>query len=1063
METFLDAFSEYRVKLGLPAVAIDLPVVEGIGLVVERGIVEQLRAAVGVTITEDQFYTLVEGAIIGSSSGLNTNGISRSWMPPSRKDLESLAWAQSKRLSVVRRLRTNDGGAKPSFDEGKKPQDLLKGGSPELLLKALSDKVSSITMIDRDEITLNRSLLDYGLDSLFSLELRNWIRRTMDVDLALKDITAARDLQALMDRILSLTKRTVSVSSLSHNKTVTNTVAESQLRSDTSNPPADGETSQLIPLSPFQRLLHSLDGFEGHALKAQSSFRYHFGNFKVHVTAARVEHALRKLFTHHPMLRARFKRLSSDGALVHEIASNSQASFLLRLHTPETPLQLGKTPNGPATPDTMLIADLGFVPEGSWIVLTSHYVTIDGVSLGIICKDLEGLLMDTSPDVSSSGSFARWVHSQGTNLTKAVGSKLPRTDNGFWNLQKNRASDRTVIERQLLIDSDVTERLVGACNAPLNTKPVELLITAVLLSFRKTFSDRGSPALYSQLDGREIGDTALNTWGRTVGYFTTLVPIFAAIGPGTPVEEAVAAVKDAYRAVLRDGSNGFASCMFGQDPLTASDIEVLFNFKGEREIATGITVEEPQLLGLLKILAEYRERQLHFKISYSSDIAHQNRLLAWITELERSLKDFASRLPYKKPRLTISEMPLLGVRDEEVESIQRHFQLIGIEHSNVESVLPCAPVQEGILFAQLKSQRRQYWECLTLKIKPEGTNQRVDVDKVAAAWKTLCVAQPMLRTIFTSSPTSVGAFQQVILKETEPSISYGKVEMETELKEVLRTMEDLHFAAAQPPHHLHITRASNSVVYASFLMNHVLFDDRSFRLISQQLRQAYGNLGSIRKGLDISRYISWIRDHPDPAKDYWKDHLAGSQPCLIAVLNPFESNLLDKSSPPHIDVSINEPSLLQACCRQHGVTIANIVQVAWGLVLRQCNGSPSVTFGCGQSQIGAVEGDETTLGPLLANMICRIDVGPGTTLLRLLKKVRDDSLRALELPSYSMGELHEAIGLGQLSLFDTAMSLVRFPPENPTNADGISVESLAPDENLSEVGPFIHPKCIFMR
>ena len=71
-------------------------------------------------------------------------------------------------------------------------------------MDALSGKVSSITMIDRDEITPIRSLVDYDLDSLFSLELRNWIRRTLDVDMALQDITTATDLKALADRILAL-------------------------------------------------------------------------------------------------------------------------------------------------------------------------------------------------------------------------------------------------------------------------------------------------------------------------------------------------------------------------------------------------------------------------------------------------------------------------------------------------------------------------------------------------------------------------------------------------------------------------------------------------------------------------------------------------------------------------------------------------------------------------------------------------------------------------------------------------------------------------------------------
>lgn len=1042
----------------MPAVAVDLPIVEGVGLAVERGTIEQLKTSLGVTITEDQFYTLIEGAIIGPSSGLNAHGRSLSWTLASKMDIDFLAWEHFNPLSIMRRLRTDSGGANPASNEGKKLQDLLKDGSPEVLMDALSDKVSSITMVDRDEVTPNRSLLDYGLDSLFSLELRNWIRRSLDVDIALKDITTAKDLKALVDQILFLMKSMVSNPKFLQSKGVADAADDIELLSGSSSPPVDSVVSQAIPFSPFQRLLLSSDGSEEPASKATTSFQYPFENPKVHVTAAHVEGALLKLVSHHPMLRARLQVRKSNGTWVQEILSTSRAPLLFRLQTLESVGEIAdataRLQSEPAD-DTMLVADLILSPGRSLLVLTSRSIVIDSFSWNIICKDLEVLLMDSNPSLSSSGSFAQWAQNQISRLPKTIGSELPRADTGFWNLHKDRTRDHGMVERQISINSDVTQRIFGVCNGPLNTKPVELVLAAVLLSFRKTFSDRGSPALYSQLDGREVGDMSLDTWGRTVGCFATLVPIVAEIGSGASVEKAVAKVKDAYRAVLRDGSSAFASCMLGRNPLSPSDVELLFNFKDEETTITGASMEEPQLLGLLRVSAESRERQLHFRINYSSGIAYQDRLVSWISELETTLEDFASQLPYKEPKLTQSEMPLLDVRDEELESIQKYLQARGIDISNLETVLPCTPVQEGILFAQLKSQQRQYWECLTLKITPEGATERVDVDRVAAAWKALCIAQPMLRTVFTSSPSSVGAFQQVILKKTDTSISHATVELQTGLKSILETMEEPHFAAAQPPHHVHITQASGSVVYASFYMNHALFDDRSFRLIGQQLRQAYADLASIPKGRDFGGYISWIRSHPDAAKDYWKAHLSGTRPCLISVLNSSESSLLDKSSPPYIDVSIDQPRLLHPFCRQYGVTVANLVQVAWGIVVRQCNGSQSVTFGCGQSQIGAVEGDEMTLGPLLANMICRLDVGPGTTPLELLKRAREDSLRALELPSYSMGELHEAIGLGRLSLFDTAMTIVRFPPESSTAADGIQVEFLAPDDNPTEVGSLL--------
>lgn len=118
-----------------------------------------------------------------------------------------------------------------------------------------------------------------------------------------------------------------------------------------------------------------------------------------------------------------------------------------------------------------------------------------------------------------------------------------------------------------------------------------------------------------------------------------------------------------------------------------------------------------------------------------------------------------------------------------------------------------------------------------------------------------------------------------------------------------------------------------------------------------------------------------------------------------------------------------------------------------------------MTFGCGQSQIGAVEGAETTLGPLLANIICRVDLIPGTTLLDLLQRAREDTSRAFEFPSYSMGELHEAVGLGRLSLFDTAMSVARSPPKISDLADEIRLEFLLSEEDSTEVRFVLYPEC----
>lgn len=232
----------------MPAVTIDLPLVEGVGFVVDRGILEQLKASLGLTISEDQLYTLIEGAIIGPSSGLVFNGRALSWTLPSKMEVNHLSWEHFNPLSVMGRLRTASGGVKASSDESKKLQNLLKDGSHEVLLDALGDKVSSITMIDRDEITPDRGLLDYGLDSLFSLELRNWIRRRLNVDMALKDIVSASNLKTLVERINPQAKRPVSMSTNPRTESSENNAAEHELMSGSSRHLVDGIVSSDLPL-----------------------------------------------------------------------------------------------------------------------------------------------------------------------------------------------------------------------------------------------------------------------------------------------------------------------------------------------------------------------------------------------------------------------------------------------------------------------------------------------------------------------------------------------------------------------------------------------------------------------------------------------------------------------------------------------------------------------------------------------------------------------------------------------------------------------------------------------
>ncbi|KAK2770047.1 polyketide synthase [Colletotrichum kahawae] len=201
--SFLDAFAQWRSRHGKPTISISLPVVDDVGYVIQQGMREQLLEKLGFYISIAQVHTVITGAIIGPSSGLNIDSRAIAFVLYDSPEGKSHGLEERSRyLSALRQKKWRKN--KHALD-GHVDGEVAAGGDLSLL-DSLAEKVSSITMMSREDVTPTRSLIEYGLDSLVSVELRNWIKREYGADLALTQIVGAPDLEALAEVIVARQK-----------------------------------------------------------------------------------------------------------------------------------------------------------------------------------------------------------------------------------------------------------------------------------------------------------------------------------------------------------------------------------------------------------------------------------------------------------------------------------------------------------------------------------------------------------------------------------------------------------------------------------------------------------------------------------------------------------------------------------------------------------------------------------------------------------------------------------------------------------------------------------------
>jgi acyl carrier protein len=215
--TFLDAFVQYRHSLGLPCSTVNIGAIGEIGYLSQNP--EKLEAirVTGMHIVQerellDSIELMLQRSYPQStpmSTYVNHSQIGlgvRSTVPLSAPN-NRLLWRKDPRFALYRNLEIAEGpsdGTSSIEDIRKFLRDasssisfLKSFESAQFLASAIGKTLFGFMMLTDDGMDLNLPMATLGIDSLITIELRNWIRQRIGVEITVVEIMGAPSISQL--------------------------------------------------------------------------------------------------------------------------------------------------------------------------------------------------------------------------------------------------------------------------------------------------------------------------------------------------------------------------------------------------------------------------------------------------------------------------------------------------------------------------------------------------------------------------------------------------------------------------------------------------------------------------------------------------------------------------------------------------------------------------------------------------------------------------------------------------------------------------------------------------
>jgi aryl carrier-like protein len=355
-------------------------------------------------------------------------------------------------------------------------------------------------------------------------------------------------------------------------------------------------------------------------------------------------------------------------------------------------------------------------------------------------------------------------------------------------------------------------------------------------------------------------------------------------------------------------------------------------------------------LGAMRLVSAARQKGLVFSVA---DV-FKNPRLSSLAEVVQHQDVLQEPTDFDVQPFSLIDQPSLK------ESKSYAAQLCGVKPVDIEDILPCTPLQEGLIAESARGLGDN------MLIETRILSKNVQLDHLSDAWIQVVQRHPILRTRFVNLPNQ-GLVQVIVRYEMSASQNPAA---------------DQRFKLGAPLFHFALAETT-----MTWSIHHALYDGWSWPIIMSSLSEAYLKRTALEP-TPFQNFVKYVQSgNFTQAESFWKDQFRHSEAPNFPLL---PSKTYAAMCDSLLDREINGLNW------DGDYTAATKIRLAWAILLSAATNSLDVVFGATVSGRQApVAGIESISGPTFATVPLRILLDHTATVDSLLQQVQLQSVQMI--------------------------------------------------------------------